>query len=424
MSRPKPLVLTDSEPMPQNAGGAQLPLTAYTHGSEAWQSLFGPAGGIPAPTEQTALQSSAIYACVSLLAGVIAALNLNPFDRASDGELTPRADDDLWWLLNEQMIPRWGADTGWDFVMQAKLLRGDGFLRILRDRNGNINGFEPLAWERVQPVPTRDGRRLVYAIAPDATIPDPIGGLDVVDQDDMLHFPGFGFNGVRGLSPLRHWLRMTGAVALTAQDYSARFFVNGARPDYVLGTEGALTPAAVDNVRTQIDERLNGPQGWHKPLLLTHGLKPHPLSVPPEDMALIGIRNLSTEDLCRVYHVPPFMVGHTDKVSAWGSGLEAMGKGFVRYALRRHLNGIQTEANRKIYRRATKVLAFDTSDLEAADFKTLIEGFRAALGRAGEDSIMTVEEIRERLRLNRSPRHGALGKGSGNAPQPAEPARP
>ena len=77
--------------------------------------------------------------------------------------------------------------------------------------------------------------------------------------------------------------------------------------------------------------------------------------------------------------------------------------GFVRYTLRQHLNKIETELNRKLIRSSRKVLAFDTADLERADFKTLLEGFRIALGRAGEPAFMTVEEVRERLSLKRQP---------------------
>ena len=72
-----------------------------------------------------------------------------------------------------------------------------------------------------------DGQRLIYVISPDPWTPlatQP--GQEVLDQDDVLHIPGFGFDGRRGLSPLRYALRMTGAVALATQEYSARFFAN------------------------------------------------------------------------------------------------------------------------------------------------------------------------------------------------------
>ncbi|MGK3946932.1 phage portal protein, partial [Streptomyces caeruleatus] len=62
-----------------------------------------------------------------------------------------------------------------------------------------------------------------------------------LDQDDMLHVPGFGFNGLRGMSPLRHALRMTGGVAVNAQQFSSKFLENAARPELALMTKAELT---------------------------------------------------------------------------------------------------------------------------------------------------------------------------------------
>ena len=71
--------------------------------------------------------------------------------------------------------------------------------------------------------------------------------------------------------------------------------------------------------------------------------------------------------------------------------------GFVRYCLRRHLNKITHELNRKLFLTACRVVAFDTSDLERADFKSLIEGFRAAIGRARHAVIAA--ELRTKARV-------------------------
>lgn len=430
MSR-KPHVFTGSEPAgPVRNDAGPFPLASITAGSDAWHQLFGPngLGGLPYMSEYAALTVSAIYACVSLIAGAIATLPLKIYARSPDGELDELPSDDLWWMLNEQMLPRWSAADGWEFMGQAKLVRGDGFGKILRDPNGKILGVEPLHYDRVTPIPVPDGRRLIYVIAADPTIPAPANReAQVLDQDDVLHFAGFGFNGVRGLSPLRHHLRLTGAVANAAQEYSARFFANGARPDYALLTEQNLAPAKVDEIRGMIEDRHKGPANAHRPMILTNGLKPESLALPADEMQLIATRKFQIEEICRVYGVPPFMVGHTENTAWVGTGIAAFGAVFVRYALRQHTNKIAGEINRKFFPRSSrKVVAFDTTDLEQADFKSLIEAFRAALGRAGEMPILTTEEIRGLLKLPRKPKFGSLERNPGNASPsaPAEPAQP
>jgi hypothetical protein len=93
-----------------------------------------------------------------------------------------------------------------------------------------------------------------------------------------------------------------------------------------------------------------------------------------------------------------------------------MGTGFVRFTLRDHLNAFENEINRKFFRTTRFVAKFDTSELENADLKTLIETFRIALGRAGEQPIMSVEEVRHKLNLSR--------RVDGNLQAPTAPMEP
>jgi HK97 family phage portal protein len=274
---------------------------------------------------------------------------------------------------------------------------------------------------RVSVAVTPDALRLVYAIEKDPAV---LGGnleREVLDQDDVLHVAGFGFDGLRGMSPLRHSLRMAGSVALATQEYSARFFANSARPDYVLQTAGKVAPETIEQIKAQIDQRHGSPINAHRPMVLTGGMEAKVLSLPLEDLQLLQIRQFQIEEIARIYGVPPFMIGHTEKTTSWGSGVEGMGKGFVRYTLRGHLNKFQNELNRKFFRTAARVAEFDTTELERGDTKGLFEAFRIAVGRAGEPGFMTVQEVRERLNLKRTP-DGDLNPGGTNAEQPAPPA--
>jgi HK97 family phage portal protein len=242
----------------------------------------------------------------------------------------------------------------------------------------------------------------------------------VLDQDDVLHIAGFGFDGCRGLSPLRYALRMTGAVSLATQDYAARFFANSARPDLVLETDQKLGPDVVDKLREQWSDRHQGPANAHKPAVLTNGLSAKVLSLPMEDLQLLELRQFQIEEIARVYGIPPFMIGHNEKTTSWGSGVEAMGIGFVRYALRQHLNKFQNEINRKLFRTAARVAEFDTTELERADFKTMVEAYRAGLGRAGEKPIFSQNEARAAFYLNKVDGGDGMEAVQAAAPAPKE----
>jgi len=372
-------------------------------------------GGLPstAPSEQAALSVSAVHACVQLIAGAIASLPMHIYRRAPDGDRDRLPNDDLWWVLNEQFAPRWPAAAGWSFLVGSKLLHGDGFAEIMRGPGGRVAGLVPIHPNRVRVIATPDGSRLIYEIQPDKTIESPsleAAKMRVIDQDDMLHVPGFGFNGLRGLSPLRHALRVSGRLAISAQDFSARFLDNMARPDYALKAAGNLTQAQIDRLRDMLEQQHRGPLNGGKPMILEGGLDIKTLTMPMEEMQLLETRKFQVEEIARSYGVPGFMIGSTDKSTSWGSGVEAMGGGFVRFTLRDHLNAFQNEMNRKFFRTASRVAEFDTTELERADTKSLFESLRVALGRAGEPAFMSVEEVRAKLNMSR--------KVKGELPQP------
>lgn len=382
-------------------------------GDGVWEAFT---GGNTAPSEQAILRVTAASACVKLVAGAIASLPMHVYRRAPDGDLTRDINNDLWWMLNEQFCPRWSASAGWSFMVGSMLLHGDGFAEILRNSTGTINGLVPLHPSRVRVVATPDGSRLVYEVQPDPTIASPapsVAGMRVLDQDDILHVPGFGFNGLRGLSALRYSLANSGNIAINAQDFSSSFLKNMARPDYALRTDKDLSPEAFDRLRDSLDDKHRGPMNGGKPMILEGGLQIQTLTMPMEEMQLLETRKFQVEEIARAFGVQPFMIGHTEKTSSWGTGVEAMGAGFVRYTLRDHLNTFQNEINRKFFRTARSSAEFDTTELERADTVAMFTAIRTALGRAGEPAFMTLEEAREMLRLPR--------KMVGTVPETAQP---
>lgn len=400
----RPLDFPEKEPIRNDLNPVDSSL--IIRGTSMFEALTQQAGGLIVPNEQSALTISAVYASVNLIAGAISALPVCIYRRdIATGEMDRLPDDDLHWILNEQMMPRWSAASGWEFMVQNLLLQGDAFA-IIHRKGPMIAGLEPVHSLRVWVLPNADGTRLIYVIDPDPLYSGTSkpGERLVLDQDDVLHVPGFGFDGYRGLSPLRYALRMTGAVSLATQEYAARFFANSARPDVYFTTDQKLGPDVVDKLRDQINERHQGPLNAHKPIILTNGLDAKTLTMPVEDLQLLQTRQFQIEEVARIYGIPPFMIGHNEKTTSWGSGVEAMGTGFVRYTLRQHLNKFQTEINRKLFRTAARVAEFDTWDLERADLSTMMTAFRTAIGASpGLKPIMSVNEARGFMRLKKIP---------------------
>lgn len=367
---------------------------AYVRGTEEYQ-----AGVV---TERSAMHITAVYACSNLIGGAISSMPLMFYKRDGSNEREAYKPDE-WWMLNEQPCTSWGAATLWDYSAQSLLLRGDSFWRILRASrmSPKIVGFEPKHPATV--TPRRVDDRIAYTIEPQ--INDPAGTKAVtLDQDDVIHVPGPGYDGLRGMSQISSVLRLAGGIALSADEFTKAFFDNSARPDYALQTDGPLNADQIKTIKDQIDEAHKGVRRSWRPIVLQGGLQVKPITVNPEDLQLVELRRLSVEEICRVFGVPPFMVGHTEKTTSWGSGVEQMSLGFVKYTLQRHLVKFEQEINRKVFRTARNFCEFNTAGLERGDIKTRFEAYRIALGRAGEQPWMAYDEVR-RLE-NLPPRDG------------------
>jgi HK97 family phage portal protein len=346
--------------------------------------------GMPTVTEQTAMSVSAVYACVALIAGAIATLPLPVYRRTTDGR--ERADHDYWWLLNEAPNLDMCAAVFWEYLLTAYLLHGDAFCEIVRPSfsSSRVVALRAHHPRRVMPFREMGTNRLLYRIQPQWS-----GEQYTLDPADMLHITGLGFDGLRSCSPILHAARQTIGTALAAGDYSSAFFSNGARPDFALKVQGKLSADQLEILRKSWIAAHAGPGKSHTPAILSGGMEIEQLTMSNEDAQLLATRAFQIEEIARIFGVPPFMIGQTEKTSSWGSGVENMGRGFVKFTLQRHLIKFEQEINRKFWpNRERYFVEFTVAGLERGDLKSENDALRVALGRAGEPGWMTQNEVR------------------------------
>ena len=347
-------------------------------------------------TEQTARSVSAVVACTNLIGGTLASMPVNFYRRGKDDERSQYTPNE-WFIFNERPHWNWSASSFWQYLSDSRLLYGDAFAFIHRKSqyDPTIIAIEP--WHPLLVDVRRYDGRLKYRLTPPPDHTDQT--IMVVDMDDMLHIPGPGFNGLRGLSQLQFSLRNAAGIAQAADDQSATWYGNGARPDFAIEVPGLMAPEASETLRKSWIDRHTG-QGANKaPVVLAGGMKLHQLTMSSEDSQLLSARSFQVEEICRVFGVPPHMVGHSEKTSSWGSGVEQMGIGFVKYTMQRHLIAFEQEINYKLFKTARNYVQFLTAGLERADLGARNTAYRIALGRAGEPGWMTVNEVRAQENL-------------------------
>lgn len=349
-------------------------------------------------TERTAMKVAAVYAGVRLLAGAVSTTPCS-FYRKVVGEDGRRGrekagDHDYWWLFNEQPCARFSAAAFWEFIMSQTLLRGDGIAYLVR-----ASKYSPVV-TNVIPVPrdnveiTRSGQRLLYRIQD--KLADGSDGYFVADQDDVLHFPNFGFNGTCSPSVIALGARQAIGIALKADEHAALTFGGGASIQYAVKAPKAMTPQQQTDFRDAWVAKYGSGQGHSKiPLILTEGLDVQELSMTAADAQLLESRRFQVVDIARAIGVPPHMIGETTASTSWGSGIEQMSQGFVRYALRPHLHRYAQELNRKLFPRLDRFFVeFNVDGQLEGDSKAQAEYFGKALGGPGAQGWMTVNEVR------------------------------
>lgn len=387
---------------------------------EIFQMSANTSAGVPV-TEYTAMQVSAVYACVRLIAGAIAQMPCATYQRQEDGSRIA-VRHDYWWLLNEQPCPIFTAASFWEYMTAQVLLRGDGFSLIQRKTRVSpvVDQLLPLRHEQVS-VKKVDGR-LRYIVQDEI---DGKQGYFAVDQDDMLHFTGCAFDGIRSKSVIGHAARQAIGIAIQGDNFAGSFYGSGAQPQYVVTAPGQMTPDQQTAFREAFVAKYgsgNGPNGV--PLVLTEGLGISSMSMNAVDAQLLESRKFQVIDIARAFGVPPFMVGETEKSTSWGAGLEQMATGFAIFTLGPHTHRFEQELNRKLYRTSRNFVEFNRDGLTQGDLKTQAEYFKAALGGTQNPAWMTQNEIRKLKNLPPMTGGDELHDPTNQEPAPNESAPP
>ncbi|CAM5220380.1 hypothetical protein CDEF62S_00637 [Castellaniella defragrans] len=339
----------------------------------------------------TSMRVSAVFACVALIAGSIAQLPLPVYRR--EGQVRTRVDHPYWWVLNEQFCPAWAATAGWEFLVTQMLLRGDGLAYINRGRDGAMRALIPWLRDRVDITCQRQtnpqaAHRLQYTFYADE-------GHFTADQDDVLHLPGFGFNGLQSMSVIQWGARNGIGIAIQGDDHAGRFFNSGGKPEVAIRAAGRMSLDQQEDFRAAWVAKYSGPGANPKiPLILTEGLDVKELTMSAVDQQLLESRQWQVIDIARAFGVPPHMIGETTKSTSWGSGIEQMYIGFVRNTLGSHLKRIKDELNRKLFRTPTLFVEHNVDGFMSGDSKSQAEYFGKALGGPGAQGWMTVNEVR------------------------------
>lgn len=345
--------------------------------------LINALGGQPSAAGQNVGESSAlalpvVYACIRVLAESVAQLPLVLYHTVGR-KREVAANHPLYRILHTQPNEEHTSFIWRELTMAHLAAWGNSYSIIYRNRSRQIAELWPLRPDTVQV------RRVGGAKRFDVNLN---GTQTQLGSDEVLHIPGIGYDGLTGWSPIRVHREAIGW-GLATQDFSARFFGNGAQPQGVLTHPGVVNDP--EKLRNDWYKRNSG-ENKQGVAVLQQGMKYEQIGIAPDDAQFVQTRALQIADICRIFNVPPSVV--QDYGRATWNNAEQADLSFVKHTLVPWLTRIEAALNTSLLTPTEQKTLF---------FKFKVQGLlrgdsagRAAFYASGvTNGWMTRNEVRE-----------------------------
>lgn len=293
--------------------------------------------------ETSAMQVTAFFACVRLLAETMGAMPSKIYEIQKDGNSEP-VDHDLGAVLIEQP----NADmNGTEFreASTANLTaRGNAYSLIERRKDFGLISLYPIPSAQVQVKRNASTDWEVRYGFNDR------GKFDWYPADKIWHRRIFSFGGLVGLSPLQ-CARETIGLALAGEEFNARLFGQGLMPSAKVSIPQWLTDEQRIVANKKLLEMHAGLVNMNKPMLLEGGMKVEDGLLTPDDAQFLQLRQLTVVELCRLLGVKPHMIAALER--ATDNNIERLSQEFVTFSMLPHMNRDE-KAARKLFKPADR----------------------------------------------------------------------
>ena len=358
---------------------------------------FGGTTSGKAVTERSAMQMTAVYSCVRILAEAVAGLPLHLYRYKEDGGKDKALDHPLYLLLHDEPNPEMSSFVFRETLMTHLLLWGNAYAQIIRNGKGEVIALYPLMPNKMSVDRDANGQ-LYYQYTRSTEEAPTMKGVTVnLRPSDVLHIPGLGFDGLVGYSPIAMAKNAIG-MAIACEEYGAKFFANGAAPGGVLEHPGTIKDP--QRVRESWQSTFGGSGNSNKIAVLEEGMKYTPIGISPEQAQFLETRKFQINEIARIFRVPPHMVGDLEKSSF--SNIEQQSLEFVKYTLEPWLVRWEQSIQRTLFSPEEKkryFAKFNVEGLLRGDYASRMNGYATAR----QNGWMSANDIRELENMDRIP---------------------
>ena len=367
-------------------------------GSSRYSFFFGGTTAGKPVNEHTAMQMTAVYSCVRILAETLAGLPLHVYKYNDSGGKEKHLKHPLYKLLHDEPNPEMTSFTFRETLMSHLLLWGNAYAQIIRNARGEVVALYPLMPNKMSVDRDKNGR-LFYLYQRGIEDAPTLGkdNLVYLDPTDVLHVPGLGFDGLVGYSPIAMAKNAVG-LAMATEEYGAKFFANGAAPGGVLEHPGTIKDP--QKVKDSWNSVYQGSGNSHKVAVLEEGMKYQPIAISPEQAQFLETRKFQINEIARIFRVPPHMLADLEKSSF--SNIEQQSLEFVKYTLDPWVVRWEQTMYRSLLMESEKptvFIKFNVDGLLRGDYVSRMNGYATAR----QNGWMSANDIRELENLDRIP---------------------
>lgn len=346
-----------------------------------WFGLRGGISGYVDPNRATGIATA--HRCIQVIAENLSAVALNLYSRNPDGGRERATGHPLYSALHDMMNTTTTAFNGREALIVSLLTTGNAFATIEWNGRGQVVALYPLDPGSVA-VEKLDSGRLRYRVTGK-------NGVRVYLQDEILHIRyRLGRDGVMGLSPIQ-LARETFNLALAQQDTAGKQADKGYRPEGALVFPNPLNSEKRDMALKKLEAKINSDLATRGVLVLDGGTDWKSFSFSAKDAEFLDSRKLTNLDICRIWGVPPTVVGITD--NATYSNTDQESRALVVRCLAPMAKRIEQAMNAALLTtesRKTMFIEHDLAGLLRGDMKARYDAY--SVGRNG--GWMSVNEIR------------------------------
>jgi len=331
-------------------------------------------------TAKSIMQVDAVWSCVRLISETIATLPLSVYERTSAGKQVA-TQHRLHFVIHDQPNIDSTAAVFWEAIVAAMLLRGAGRAEKLY-AGPSVIGLAFLDPDKLTITCDINGRNIYRYRKKD-------GSNREIPESRIWTVPGFTLDGENGVSVVAYGAKVFGA-AMAAEKAAAQTFRNGLLQTIYYKIDQFLSPEQ----RKDFKKNLSGAIERGEAPLLEGGTSAATLGINPSDAQLLESRAFSVESICRWFRVPPWMVGHTEKSTSWGTGIEQQMIGFLTFTLSPWLRRIEQAISKDLLTPAERIRYYPKFAVEGL-LRADSAGRAAFYGVMVDKGILTRDEVRE-----------------------------